>query len=144
MSETITIIIRGLTKSCAEMLEKELDNFDGGAGLEYEVKNEPDEKSISEQAYDELHTSEAEIIAESAPEELSPARELACDIIDTIEEQIICDHPEIGDLVKKYEGNALLHGINYYEVEDWITQRLETGKFKVKHEDELIKEVRTK
>jgi len=76
----------------------------------------------------------------NAPEELSKARVLANEIIDTIEEAIIADHPEIGELIKGYEGHTLLHGIKYYEIEDWITQRIETGKFKVKHEGELMKE----
>lgn len=50
--------------------------------------------------------------------------ELAANIIDMVEEAIRKAHPEVDEIASKCEGNTLLHGEAYYDLEDEVSNFL--------------------
>jgi len=51
-------------------------------------------------------------------------QELAANIIDMVEYAIRKAHPEVDDVASKCEGNTLLYGEAYYDLEDEVSNLL--------------------
>ena len=49
---------------------------------------------------------------------------LAAELIDLVEWRIRLIHPKINLIAQRLEGNTLLHGEKYYELEDEIIEKL--------------------
>lgn len=56
---------------------------------------------------------------------ISETKKLAHNIIDLVEDAIRKNHPEVEKLASKCEGNTLLHGEIYYDLENRIVEEIE-------------------
>lgn len=53
---------------------------------------------------------------------------MAAELIDLVEHDIRRAHPEVDAIAMQQEGNTLLHGENYYDLEAEIAKRLRNFK----------------